>query len=266
MQLAHERTGSGEPLLLLHGLGNDRSVWHRVLPALRERFEVVLADLPGHGASPPLPPGARWTPGEYAGAVAGLLDGLGLAAAHLVGSSLGGWAALELAKAGRARSVTALAPGGLWARGLPPHAATVLAGNRLAARRTPWLLRAQTLTRPTRKAGFLHLVARGGQLSRGEANRLVSALAATRGYEPTLAALRRSRFLDGRGLPVSVPVTVAYGAADLLLPPRTRRFDQLPAHTRHADLPRCGHLPMLDDAGLVLETISAGARPGSVPS
>ncbi|HET9253472.1 MAG TPA: alpha/beta hydrolase [Candidatus Eisenbacteria bacterium] len=53
--LAFAKRGSGEPtLVLIHGLGMDRSAWDRVAPALEARHKVITVELPGHGASPPL--------------------------------------------------------------------------------------------------------------------------------------------------------------------------------------------------------------------
>ena len=54
MGLAFERTGSGPPLVLLHGVGHRRQAWHAVLDRLTPHRDVILVDLPGHGESPPL--------------------------------------------------------------------------------------------------------------------------------------------------------------------------------------------------------------------
>jgi pimeloyl-ACP methyl ester carboxylesterase len=88
--IASERHGAGEPLLLLHGVGLDRRIWDPVLPHLGG-FEVVLCDLPGHGASPALAGAADL--GQLAAAVREVVD----APAHVVGFSLGGLIAQRLA-------------------------------------------------------------------------------------------------------------------------------------------------------------------------
>lgn len=54
MDLACERYGSGQPLILLHGLGHRRQAWYPIVELLAPHREVILADLPGHGESPPL--------------------------------------------------------------------------------------------------------------------------------------------------------------------------------------------------------------------
>ena len=115
-RLAYDRSGQGEPLVLLHGQGFSRRSFDPVVPALAARRDVIAVDLPGHGESPRQPKGAGNAPRDLAVAVAELLDELELPTVHVAGNSSGGWVALELAKLGRARTVTALAPAGLWRR------------------------------------------------------------------------------------------------------------------------------------------------------
>src|SRR5436190_2417495 len=112
--LSFERVGHGEPLLLIHGTGSSRSAWRPVVELLRDRHELVLIDLPGHGDSEPAPPGVTPNAIGYAPLVADLLDVLGLERVHAAGNSVGGWTSLELGKLGRARSITAFGCAGLW--------------------------------------------------------------------------------------------------------------------------------------------------------
>jgi pimeloyl-ACP methyl ester carboxylesterase len=74
----YSRSGQGEPLVLLHALGTSRAAWDAIMPALAERFDVVAVDLPGFGASAPLPAGIEPSPAELATAVAGMLNDLGI--------------------------------------------------------------------------------------------------------------------------------------------------------------------------------------------
>jgi pimeloyl-ACP methyl ester carboxylesterase len=111
------RGGTGEPLVLVHGIGHTWRGWKPMLPLLEPRFDVLAVDLPGFGHSPPLPPdGVAPTVEALADAVESELDAAGFDTAHLAGNSLGGWIALELARRRRARTVTAISPFGL---GLP---------------------------------------------------------------------------------------------------------------------------------------------------
>ncbi len=81
--------------------------------------------------------GAEPHPAALTDAVEDFLDELGWADAHVAGNSLGGWVALELAKAGRTRSVCALSPAGWWNRRERAWANHSLANGRRSARRLP---------------------------------------------------------------------------------------------------------------------------------
>src|SRR3954471_8210481 len=133
-RLGHDRRGRGEPLVLLHGQGLSRRSWDPVVDLLTDHFDVIAVDLPGHGQSPRQPTGAGNTPADLARAVAELLDQLGVSTAYVAGNSVGGWVALELARLRRARTVTALAPGGLWGRRAPLIVRTTMRQARINAR------------------------------------------------------------------------------------------------------------------------------------
>jgi pimeloyl-ACP methyl ester carboxylesterase len=94
------RDGAGPPLLYLHGLADMHSVWApadrtALLHALAERREVLAPALPGYLGSDPL--GPRVDVEDHAFALADLLDALGLDRVDVVGCSIGGWLAAELA-------------------------------------------------------------------------------------------------------------------------------------------------------------------------
>jgi pimeloyl-ACP methyl ester carboxylesterase len=88
--------GEGPPIVLLHGLGGDHTVWNSVIPALSEHHQVLAPDLRGHGRSPS-PAGSTYTFPEMEGDVLGMLDARHLARVHLVGLSAGGFLALRFA-------------------------------------------------------------------------------------------------------------------------------------------------------------------------
>ena len=143
--IAMERVGEGEPLLLIHGTGGARSHWHPVVDALAAKRGLLLVDLPGHGESPSPPPGTPHNPIGYAQMLAAMLDELDIDRAHCAGNSVGGWTSLELAKLGRASSVVAIGPAGLWAKRDPWRCVFQLWSQykmgRLFAPLTPHLMR-----------------------------------------------------------------------------------------------------------------------------
>ncbi len=96
-RITWERRGAGAPLLLIHGLGYARWGWEPVLPGLTDQFDVILFDNRGIGESD-APPGP-YTAFEMAGDAVRVLDEAGVERAHVVGTSLGGMVAQELALA-----------------------------------------------------------------------------------------------------------------------------------------------------------------------
>lgn len=95
VSIHHEVTGSGPPLLLLPSLGADSACFGLQIPDYATAFTCIAVDLPGAGLSPPLPGGYSTT--ALADLMAGLLDALGIDAAHVSGLSLGSAVATHLA-------------------------------------------------------------------------------------------------------------------------------------------------------------------------
>jgi len=95
IELACDVTGRGEPLLFLHGLGSRGEDWAMQVPFFAARYRVITADMRGHGASskPPGPYSVRMMAED----VVGLMDGLEIESAHVVGLSMGGMIAFQLA-------------------------------------------------------------------------------------------------------------------------------------------------------------------------
>jgi pimeloyl-ACP methyl ester carboxylesterase len=100
MDLAHEREGSGPPLVLLAGIGMNRTAWQPVRSRLAAARELWLLDLPGFGESAALPDDTDSTIDALTDAVERCLPALGLERPHVAGNSLGGAVALELARRG----------------------------------------------------------------------------------------------------------------------------------------------------------------------
>src|SRR4051794_15484133 len=93
-----------EPLVLIHGFSGIPAMWEPIIPALQERFDVRSLGLAGHFGCSPFPEGVEPSAEALVDALERDLDGASFETAHVCGNSLGGWAALELAKRGRARS------------------------------------------------------------------------------------------------------------------------------------------------------------------
>lgn len=97
INIYYEETGTGQPVVLITGLEDNALVWDAQVPALARRYRVVRFDNRGAGRSdaPPGPYSIR----QMADDTAGLMDHLGIQCAHVVGHSMGGMIAQELALA-----------------------------------------------------------------------------------------------------------------------------------------------------------------------
>jgi pimeloyl-ACP methyl ester carboxylesterase len=258
-QLVFDRLGTGPPLVLLHGLGLSRRSWDPVLPALAERFDLIAVDLPGFGDSAPLPAHAEPTPAALAAAVAELLDDLGIGDPHLVGNSLGGWLALELAEIRPAASLTLLSPAGLWRNRTPRYDRVTLRASRLLARHAGGLLCRLVGFRAARVLVLGQSHGRPTRMTAKQARTTIQALGRCAGFDATLAATKDRHYRATSAL--DMPISVAFGSRDLVLLRRqSRHLDQLPRHAVLRELPGCGHVPMFDDPSAVAALIKAAAR------
>jgi pimeloyl-ACP methyl ester carboxylesterase len=251
--------GDGPPLVLLHGLGGTWHIWKPVLPALEARHRVIALTLPGHHGGP-----------EYAGSgdatVAGLADQViatlradGIESAHVAGNSLGGWLAVELARRGFARSVTAFSPAGAWRSDADYRAVAtpfrifyaivgvLLLGARLLGGAT-WL----------RKALTRQMMEHGERLAAADLLGMLRAMANT----GVLRGLLRTMGRDGPVAPLDarrVPIRIAWGGSDAVIPfPRYGApFVERIAGAEMTTVTGVGHVPMYDDpariAGNILE-------------
>jgi len=221
-------------------------MWDPVLPLLSGEREVLALDLPGHGDAPPVEDGS---PPGLAAAIAARLAERGISRPHVAGNSLGGWVALELAAAGHAASVTAIAPAGLWAEPLVPKRSSV----RAVARTLLPVLGPLLHVEPVRQLVLSANAAHPERIPPAAALRLVRAYATAPGFEAVNDAMRASRFTALAS--IRVPVTLAWPEHDRLVG-RPRR---LPAGVRSVVLRGCGHLPTWDDPPQVARVLLDGS-------
>ena len=252
MPLAHDRAGSGPPLLLLHGIGSCKEMWRPVVPLLARERDVVALDLPGFGESPR---GAETVEG-LARDVAAFADELGLERPHVAGNSLGGGIALALGAMGRVRSACALSPIGFANDREAVYARGVLAATRVMARGIAPVAAAIARNRVLRATLSAHAVARPWRLPPGDAVLWTHRYAEAPSFWPLL---RNAPSWDV--VPPACPTTVAWGDRDRLLifsrqAPRARRA--LP-DARHVVLRGCGHVPTWDDPEQVARAILDGS-------
>jgi pimeloyl-ACP methyl ester carboxylesterase len=256
----HHRTGEGPPLVLLHGVGHHWQAWYPVIELLSSDFDVIACDSPGFGRSAPLPEGTEPTIAAHVDAFEWFLAELGLERPHVAGNSMGGAIALELARHRAVASATAFSPAGFWTHAERRFCQLSLG---MLARMPPPLrplVEALARTRPGRVALFAQTFGYPVRLPAEEAVATLRDAWASPAMAATLAAFDHYRFSRGEQL-ASLPVTIAWGVRDRLLPyrlqaPRARA--ELPAAT-HVAL-GAGHVPFFDDPAAVAAVISTCAR------
>lgn len=249
------RDGTGSPLVLLHGATMSWRAWNPVLPFLVGRHDVFAPTMAGHRGGPGLRDGA--TPGITAivDVLCDQLDEAGIETAHLVGNSLGGWVAFELARRGRARSLVAISPAGTWRarRDLMRllmlfRLGAMATGNpRLSALSRNGLVRRFALGR-----SYAH----PERLSRAE---IEGAVADMEGC-PMLTALfsGEANLHPMTDFDVALcPVKVAWAERDRVIPfgRYGRPMQKVVRGAEFVTLPGVGHVPMSDDPRLIARTI-----------
>jgi pimeloyl-ACP methyl ester carboxylesterase len=241
--LAFDRHGDGPPLILLHGTNSSRSVWRPLLVKLVAKRQVLSVDLPAHGDSPP----SSYTPPEWARDLAALLDDLGFERAAVVGHSSGGWAALELAKLGRAGGVLALAPAGLWRKHSPVLTDAGLRFNwRLGQALGDGVTRSLR-SKSGRRMSLRQISARPAEVPADVAIETARDVLRSKHFPEHFKRTRRLRFTDGDRIEHDVPVHVVWGEKDRVARARTSRHeDQLPGHAVVETWKACGHMLMWD--------------------
>lgn len=244
----HHRGGAGAALVLLHGFTDCWRVWDLVLGTLERHHDVFAPTLPGHAGGPPVPDGAG--PELMVDVLEAQLDAQGIGEPHVAGNSLGGFLALKLAERGRARSVTAFAPGGGWAAADPAFTERLIpqfeALHEQAVPLAPHADRLMATPEGRRRASSLRTV-RHEHLSAELLGHLMVGLALcdVRGVHEV--ALHGDYAIDPER--VTCPIRIVWGLEDRLLlwPDAGVRYAQewLP----HADwvlLDDVGHCPQLD--------------------
>jgi pimeloyl-ACP methyl ester carboxylesterase len=155
------REGTGKPLLLVHGLSNLQT-WALICGDLAREREVISVDLPGFGESRPLE--GEVTVASLTDAVESFITEKDLGAVDIVGSSMGAWMALEMARRGHSGNVVALNPGGFWTDAQVKIFGATVRTSIALVRRIQSLLPALTHSKIGRSALMLQFSARPSQL------------------------------------------------------------------------------------------------------
>ena len=234
-KLSLRRGGSGVPLMYLHGT-DGLAEWPVMLDTLAEKFDVIAPDHPGFGASE-VPP---WIDdvSDVAYLYLDMIEKLGLPRLHVVGQSLGGWIALEMAvrSTARLRSLTLISSAGIHVKGVPKADIFMID--------------------PEEQARLAYADAQAGEAAAARAaadkyqdqavlNRIASARF---GWQPRFFNPRLERWLHR----VNVPTHVIWGDQDRIIPPAYgAAFHRLIPGSKLTTIPDAGHLPHVERADAV---------------
>ena len=247
MRIAWEAQGAGEPVLLIHGLGYGRWGWEPVAEPLAQRFRLLLFDNRGIGASE-IPPGP-YTARAMAEDAVSVLDEAGVESAHVVGTSLGGMVAQELALGWPDRVerlvLACTTPGGADAYPLPERTLALIA-------------EAPTLPQDVALRRFVE-----NALGLGAPQELIDRIVVHRLASPpdpagwaAQAAAGASFDAFGRLGEIAAPALVLHGTEDGVVDPRNAELlaERIPGARVHL-IPDRGHLVVWQEGELIAPVV-----------
>lgn len=226
------RKGSGEPLLFLHG-ASGASRWLPFMDHLAQTHDVIVPEHPGFGGSET----PEWldTVGDLAWFYLDLIDHLGLDRVHLVGTSIGGWIAAELATRSceKLASLTLVAPAGIHVPGVRRGDMFMWSPEELATKLFHDPALAKSIPPPASEEELLVVLK----------NRLTTAKL---GWSPRFHNPHLRKWLHR----IDVPTLIVWGDDDQLIPPAhgPAYRDLIPSSTLRV-IEHCGHLPHVEKAG-----------------
>ena len=242
-------------MVLLHGITMSWRTWKPVVPFLVGRHDVFAPTMAGHRGGPAPRPGSPLGVTALVDVLCDQLDEAGIETAHLVGNSLGGWVALELARRGRARSVIGLSPAGTWRarRDLVRLIWMFRAGHiAIGSPRLAWIARNPTM----RRMALRQMIAHPERVPEDEVVELLADFEDCALFTALLDGTASLHHLAEFDVALC-PVTIAWGEKDRLIP--FHRYGRPMRETvRGADfttLPGVGHVPMYDNPRLIARTI-----------
>ena len=247
-------------LALVHGLGSAGNIWKTLIPELMKDFRVFAIDLPGHGQAP-LPANQDFPPRALAEMILHHLENEhGVNELHVAGNSLGGWIALEMADVNPnlVKSVTALAPAGLWEEG-PKGKIPASIDSRILAKVSQYFMPIAYRLPPLKALGYRKITHLWRELSYESCRDSVIAMAKSKGYMPLW------RGLVGRKLEASIPenvnVSIIFGDNDRTLPKPLAQIKKVaPKHATWIEVENCAHVIMWNFPKLTVDFIRQTAQ------
>jgi pimeloyl-ACP methyl ester carboxylesterase len=234
------RGGKGAPVLFLHG-GGGAGMWLPFFRKLSENYDVIVPEHPGFGRSDT----PEWLDnvGDLASFYLDFIKQFGLRDIHLVGHSLGGWIAADLAvrNTSALRSLTLMAPAGIHVKGVP-KADTFLW--------TPEQRAYGLVADPAMAEAILKLTPDADERMRQMKNALTLAKV---GWQPRLYDPNLRKWLHR----IDCPTLLIWGDSDKVLPPAYGpAFRDLIPGSKLEVIGNCGHLPYMEKVDEVFAKVS----------
>jgi pimeloyl-ACP methyl ester carboxylesterase len=233
------RGGSGEPLLFLHGAGGV-AAWMPFLDQLSDSFDVIVPDHPTYGRSDE----PDWVEdvADVAYFYMDFLENNGLENVHVVGQSMGGWIALEMAirNTSRIKTLTLVGSAGIRIKGQPAADIFILNDEEL------------TRTLLVDEGRIQALLAM--ELSEDQQDTLIKNKVATArlGWQPRLFNPRLRKWMHR----IDVPTHIIWGTEDKVIPPSyAAEFQSLISGSKVTMIDKCGHLPNIERTEAFVEAV-----------
>jgi pimeloyl-ACP methyl ester carboxylesterase len=260
-RLSWDRAGTGEPLLLLHGIGTTRDDFAALRPALEAEYEVLAVDLPGHGGSAAL--AERPTVRAVTDVIEADLDALGVGRVHVLGNSLGARIAIELARRDRALSVVAIAPSGLNVVPERIFQGAAMSTSRLFMRGLRPAIASMARSRVGRTALLTGLRSRPWDAAEVEARAMLGGFGESEGFWRLLFWGILADVPTGLQH-VRCPVVLAQGTGDLISSAQTPRYLLAIPGSTFKPLLGAGHAPQSDAPEAILRLVRQASRRAQV--
>lgn len=246
MEMHHIRRGTGKPLLLIHGLGGSWRSWTPILDGLAAEREVIAVDLPGSGATPPLP--GEVSIATLADAVTAFLAAHDLTNVDVVGSSMGARLVLELARRGVVGATVSLDPGGFWRGWERPFFGTSVGLSIRLIRLLQPIMPLLTGNPVGRTLLFAQFSSHPWRLSPAVTLNEMRTFAASPSFDPLLHSLISGP--DQQGMAPGAtrgPIVIGWGRWDrVCIPRQAKRAMRLFPDARLYWFKHSGHFPMWD--------------------
>lgn len=247
-------------LVLVHGLGSAGNIWKSLIPKLTSHFTVFAVDLPGHGDAE-LHLDEKVDPQSLARAIVDEVSkSHNVSEMHVAGNSLGGWIALEMGAVApeKVKSITALAPAGLWHQVPTGKVPPSFFDARILAKISQHFMKLAYNLPPLKAIGYKKITHLWRELSFESCRDSVLAMANSKGYMPLWKGLRGRKFESA--IPRDVNVSIIFGDYDLTLPEEIAQERSVaPEHSNWVVVENCAHVIMWNYPDLTVDFIKRTA-------